>query len=182
MYVARRLRPVNSWPSTRTRPAVGESRPATMLSSVDLPQPLGPTTATNAPAGTVNDTSRNAQYGPASGVANSRVTPSSSIIIEPLPMLRYAPTDEQSARGPHCVRDDVWRAPRSANHARADAQSTIDRRSRVLTGWIASGVHGDRAGEGDRAAALVVAARRRGRGGAATHVFGQKRFEPAVGA
>src|ERR687885_2381768 len=34
---------------TSTRPDVGSSRPATMRSSVLLPQPLGPTTVTNSP-------------------------------------------------------------------------------------------------------------------------------------
>src|SRR6185369_10106803 len=34
-------------PSTRTAPLVGCSNPATRLSSVDLPQPLAPTMATN---------------------------------------------------------------------------------------------------------------------------------------
>src|SRR3954469_21446996 len=36
-----------SWPRTRTRPEVAGMSPATMRKSVDLPQPLGPTTDTN---------------------------------------------------------------------------------------------------------------------------------------
>src|SRR5205807_10636993 len=47
---------------TRTAPEVGGSRPATTLSSVDLPQPLGPTIATNAPAGTDSEISSIARY------------------------------------------------------------------------------------------------------------------------
>ena len=39
-----------SWPSKRTPPASTRSRPATMLSSVDLPMPDSPITATNSPA------------------------------------------------------------------------------------------------------------------------------------
>src|SRR5437016_13330032 len=37
--------PVTCRPSTRTLPAVGRISPATALSSVDFPAPLGPTTA-----------------------------------------------------------------------------------------------------------------------------------------
>ncbi len=39
------MRPVSGSPSTRTLPLDGASSPAAMLSSVDLPQPLGPTIA-----------------------------------------------------------------------------------------------------------------------------------------
>src|SRR6266536_3358783 len=37
-------------PSIATRPAAGAKRPEIMLSSVDLPHPLGPTIARNSPA------------------------------------------------------------------------------------------------------------------------------------
>jgi hypothetical protein len=37
-------------------PAVGRSSPATARRVVVLPQPLGPSSVTNAPAGTSNDT------------------------------------------------------------------------------------------------------------------------------
>ena len=37
-------------PSTRTSPDVGGSRPEISLSSVDLPQPDGPTTTKNSPS------------------------------------------------------------------------------------------------------------------------------------
>ncbi len=36
-----------SWPSIRMRPAVGCSKPASMRSSVVLPQPEGPSSAKN---------------------------------------------------------------------------------------------------------------------------------------
>src|SRR3954463_4817936 len=39
-------------PFTSTRPASGRSKPAMMLSSVDLPHPEGPTIATNSPLAT----------------------------------------------------------------------------------------------------------------------------------
>src|SRR4051812_27359014 len=50
-------------PSTSTSPLEGGSRPDTSDSVVDLPQPVGPTTATNSPAATVNVRSRTAVWG-----------------------------------------------------------------------------------------------------------------------
>ena len=41
--------PTSDSPATDTSPSSGTSSPATMLSSVDLPQPEGPMTATNSP-------------------------------------------------------------------------------------------------------------------------------------
>src|SRR5215470_14799105 len=41
--------PVTGLPSTRTSPVVGSSKPATMRSKVDLPQPDAPIRQTNAP-------------------------------------------------------------------------------------------------------------------------------------
>jgi hypothetical protein len=38
------------------RPDEGAINPAAMLSKVDLPQPVGPTMATNSPAETANET------------------------------------------------------------------------------------------------------------------------------
>ena len=52
--------PSTSRPPTRTLPALGWSRPATRVSVVDLPQPVGPTTAQNCPGSTVRFTSRRA--------------------------------------------------------------------------------------------------------------------------
>src|SRR5437588_585898 len=49
---------VISSPSMRISPDVGASRPATRPSSVDLPLPEGPTTATNCPSGIVRSSSR----------------------------------------------------------------------------------------------------------------------------
>ena len=45
--------PTSDSPATTTSPSSGTSRPAMMLSSVDLPQPDGPITATNSPWRTV---------------------------------------------------------------------------------------------------------------------------------
>ena len=44
-------------PSTRTLPEVLGTRPASICSNVDLPQPLGPTSETKLPSGTVNEMS-----------------------------------------------------------------------------------------------------------------------------
>ena len=43
---------VTGSPPTLIRPPVGASKPATMNRSVDLPQPLGPSTETNSPSAT----------------------------------------------------------------------------------------------------------------------------------
>src|SRR5688500_1673876 len=56
--------PASGSPKTRSTPEEGRSRPATTLSSVDLPQPVGPTTAPHAPAPTASATSRTAVYEP----------------------------------------------------------------------------------------------------------------------
>src|SRR5687768_3931412 len=44
------LGPSIAWPSTRTFPRSGFSKPVRISSSVDLPQPEGPTIATNSPS------------------------------------------------------------------------------------------------------------------------------------
>src|SRR6187455_3073637 len=51
------LGPMRSLPSTFTEPRSGRSKPATMFISVDLPQPDGPTIATNSPSSTPKLTS-----------------------------------------------------------------------------------------------------------------------------
>src|SRR5512134_3092275 len=60
-------------PSTVARPACGRSRPARIRSSVVFPAPFAPKTATVAPAGSANDTSRSATRSP-----YARPTPSSA--------------------------------------------------------------------------------------------------------
>src|SRR6185312_9778292 len=57
--------PASGSPRTRTVPDEGRSSPAAMLSSVDLPQPVGPTTETNSPSPIASVTSRTAVYGAA---------------------------------------------------------------------------------------------------------------------
>src|SRR5262249_8664295 len=51
-------RSLTTWPSMRMAPVVGRSKPATRLSIVDLPQPLGPTSVTKDPSGTSRSTPR----------------------------------------------------------------------------------------------------------------------------
>ena len=52
--------PATSRPSISMEPLVGVSSPPSRFSSVDLPQPLGPMTATNSPGSTVRSTSSSA--------------------------------------------------------------------------------------------------------------------------
>ncbi|MEQ1689746.1 MAG: hypothetical protein ABMA00_00565 [Gemmatimonas sp.] len=61
-------------PSTITSPRVGRSIPASSESSVDLPLPDSPMTATNSPASMDNEMSSSAVKGPA-GVSYCRETP-----------------------------------------------------------------------------------------------------------
>src|SRR5262249_7889114 len=63
------LGPSTISPPRLISPVVGRSIPAIMLSSVDFPQPLGPTRATNSPTPTLNDTSCNAMTSSARRVA-----------------------------------------------------------------------------------------------------------------
>ena len=66
-------------PPTRTSPSVGSSRPLTRVSVVDLPQPVGPTTATNSPRPTVRSSSRTAVCSAPDGVLNALLAPRSSM-------------------------------------------------------------------------------------------------------
>ncbi len=72
-------------PATVTVPIVAGLRPATMRSSVDLPQPLGPTSETNSPAPTDKEMSARASTGP---LAASYVMPTWSRPISSLYTLR----------------------------------------------------------------------------------------------
>jgi len=49
------LSPASGAPKTSMRPDEGAMSPAAMLSKVDLPQPVGPTMATNSPAATARE-------------------------------------------------------------------------------------------------------------------------------
>src|SRR3989440_4309309 len=70
-------------PITSTSPALGRSRPEMRPSVVDLPQPVGPTTATNSPGATAILMSRIAVYALPAGVRNRLVTSRNSIAYVP---------------------------------------------------------------------------------------------------
>src|SRR5438093_12268149 len=55
--------PVTGAPSSSTRPVVGTSSPATMRSSVDLPQPDGPSTPMKSLSATASEVGSSARVG-----------------------------------------------------------------------------------------------------------------------
>jgi hypothetical protein len=57
---------VTGSPATRTLPAFGRRSPETSFSSVDLPQPDGPTIAANSPSSIAIEQSRSARTPPSS--------------------------------------------------------------------------------------------------------------------
>src|SRR4051812_35802647 len=65
--------PVTGRPCTSTVPADARCRPETSDSVVDLPQPVGPTIATNSPGAMSRSTSRMATCTPPLAVANRLV-------------------------------------------------------------------------------------------------------------
>src|SRR6267378_8083305 len=72
--------PSTGLPKTDTAPALGGSRPEISASVVDLPHPVGPTTAQNSPGWTDIFRSRKAVYASPEGVKNRLNTPRNSII------------------------------------------------------------------------------------------------------
>ncbi len=66
--------PVTSWPSSSTRPVVGVSSPATMRSSVDLPQPDGPRMVTKSLSATSKSVGCKARVWPPRGLTKVRET------------------------------------------------------------------------------------------------------------
>ena len=56
---------VKSWPAMSTCPEVADSSPVITIRSEDLPEPLGPTSATDCPSGTVRSMPRKISTGPA---------------------------------------------------------------------------------------------------------------------
>src|SRR5918994_342395 len=92
----------SSWPvttrsSTTTSPSSAWSRPAKMLSNVDLPQPDGPISATNSPRATSRSTPRSARTG-ASSASKVRRTPRAFNAV--IGLLRVLPGRRYRARGP----------------------------------------------------------------------------------
>src|SRR5688572_666351 len=68
---------VTGTPRMAMRPALGARRPASSITSVDLPQPEGPTMDRNSPGRMSNDTPSSAHTSP-SRVAKRRDTPATS--------------------------------------------------------------------------------------------------------
>src|SRR5687768_498999 len=85
-----RLGPVTAAPSIVIRPRSGRSNPAMMLSSVDLPQPEGPTMATNSPSRTSKLTPSTTDSAP-----NPLLTPSTTICLSDIaPLHRVEPLEQ----------------------------------------------------------------------------------------
>src|SRR5260221_552065 len=82
-------RPAVATPATRTVPDVGRSSVPAMASSVDLPDPDGPVTATNSPAPMLTETERSATTGGEPGCR--LVTSISSRALTVLPRSPPAP-------------------------------------------------------------------------------------------
>ena len=66
--------PVMSWPSMKMRPALGVSKPASIRSSVVLPQPEPPSSAKSSPLPIASDTSSTAVKPPKRLLTASRRT------------------------------------------------------------------------------------------------------------
>ena len=54
----------SEWPATSTSPSSAANRPVSTWNSVDLPAPLGPSSATNSPARRLSDRDFNATVAP----------------------------------------------------------------------------------------------------------------------
>src|SRR5882672_7231787 len=67
-----------SSPATTTRPSLGGRRPPMICKRVVLPQPDGPTTHTNSPSPTPNETASRTRSDDPSGVGNAFPTPCTS--------------------------------------------------------------------------------------------------------
>src|SRR6188768_586965 len=83
--------PTSGSPKTRSVPDEGLRRPAATLRSVDLPQPVGPTTETNSPSAIESETSFTAVYGPPPRPAKVQVMPSkvtAAVMDKRLPVFR----------------------------------------------------------------------------------------------
>src|SRR6185437_12976884 len=83
--------PASGSPSTRSVPEEGRSSPAATLSSVDFPQPVGPTTETNSPSPIASVTSRTAVYaaaGPRPAKVQVMLSKETAAGMAPLPVFR----------------------------------------------------------------------------------------------
>src|SRR6476646_380841 len=95
--------PMTSWPSRRTSPVVGASSPATMRSSVLLPQPDGPRIVMKSLSAIDKVVGSSASTGaPLRAPANVRATPSIASALRPVSSrrarLRVAPRKQRTVR------------------------------------------------------------------------------------
>src|SRR5690606_1632613 len=86
-----RLGPLRLFPSIRIAPRSAFSNPAMMLSMVDLPQPEGPTIATNSPSATSKLTSSTTARSP-----NPLLIPSMTILLADIAPLHHVELLEQA--------------------------------------------------------------------------------------
>src|SRR5580765_8010948 len=92
-------------PPTSSRPCVGLMIPATMRSSVLLPEPLRPTSASALPGSTANETSRSAQTSTGRLRERSRVTLFS--VFVPRARTRKRRERPSTRISPGCMRSDL---------------------------------------------------------------------------
>src|SRR5437763_5296294 len=86
--------PRSASPKISTRPAGGKSSPAAALSRVDLPQPDGPTMATNVPSAISKEISRATVWTSPDGARKRTVTSSKAtagVLMPSRPTARSAP-------------------------------------------------------------------------------------------
>src|SRR5690348_1451963 len=101
-------------PSTVTVPASGVSKPATMFNSVDLPQPDGPTMATNSPSATSRPTPSITGSTPVAD-ANALRTPRTAILLAGIAPAHRGKPLEQARRAVEAEPDQA-----DDDHARDD--------------------------------------------------------------
>src|SRR5581483_4978589 len=98
--------PVTGWPSTSSRPRVGRSKPATMYSSVDLPQPDGPRMVMNSLRRTLRVKSTSASVSPLPSSDRNALVRLSQRIMSSAVVSGAAPAAAYSS--------DIGRPPRDA--------------------------------------------------------------------
>ena len=115
---------VMSASASRTRPSLGRSKPATMRSSVVLPQPEGPSIVTNSPSRIARLTSSSATTAPKRWVTRSTVTAAACSLTAARPRRRRR------------ARAERRRAPRSANTNASSHSRSVTAISSVETTLI----------------------------------------------
>src|SRR6478735_3134504 len=122
-----------------TRPDVRVSRPAMMRSSVVLPQPDGPSRATNSPSATVSDTSSSAFAAP-------NILP---ILSMTMPAMAWPPSAVRDApQGEQVAADGEDEDDRGHDENKATGEAVVQRRFRQngqqvgREGALADGEHG----------------------------------------